>query len=475
MHAHKPPSFNIAALCVTICQHAAAFGTMWEGCSLARVTVNALQTLLLAAVTAMLFSLQGPAAAASQSKPLSGDALLQEVQHRAFKFFWEKSDPNTGLTNDRARNIGGEDHYTIASTASTGYALASLPVAVTHHWIGQTEAYDRALSTLRFVNTRLPNVHGWYYHFIDKHTGERAWNCELSSVDTCLLLLGALSAGEYWKGTEVQKLANTLYDRVDWSWMRTDGGTRPEKLTLSMGWKPESGFLSANWDRYCELMLIYILAMGSKTDPQPAACWSAWQRNVVTYGPYTTLAGGPIFMHQMSHIYYNFKDLRDGAGWNYFVSSQIATQMNRQFCLDHPRKSYSSNIWGLNACDGPDGYTAYGVPDKEDGTVSTTGAIASILFTPQLARASADETYRTFADKIWGRYGFSNSFNVDRSWYDADVIGIDLGMALLAIEDAATGLPWKLLASHPSTASALKKAGFHTTREKQPGKLQRYN
>jgi hypothetical protein len=285
--------------------------------------------------------------------------------------------------------------------------------------------------------------------------------------------MGALTAGEYWKGTEVQRLAQAIYDRVDWTWMRTNGGTQPKKLTFSMGWKPDIGFINSNWDRYCELMFIYLLALGSRTNPQPAECWRAWQRNTYTYKKQTTLAGGPIFMHQMAHAFYNFKGLRDKDGWDYEVSSRLATEMNRAFTIDLNRREYGPNIWGLNACDGPDGYNAYGVPGPEDGTVSTTGAIASIIFTPQLSKASADETYMRFGMNIWGRYGFSDSFNPLKNWFDKDVIGIDLGMALLAIEDVRTGLPWKLVAANPSTKTAFAKAGFHTTSEAEPRPLHR--
>jgi hypothetical protein len=148
-------------------------------------------------------------------------------------------------------------------------------------------------------------------------------------------------------------------------------------------------------------------------------------------------------------------------------------EINRQFCIDRSsvRKTYGPNVWGLNACDSPDGYAAFGAPGPEDGTVSPTGAIAAILFTPGIAKAAGMEMYDRFGDRLWGRYGFSDSFNLDRNWFDPDVIGIDLGMALLAIEDVRTGLPWKLLASHPSTARALRQAGFHVTHEHEPRPL----
>ncbi|HLK60511.1 MAG TPA: glucoamylase family protein [Chthonomonadaceae bacterium] len=427
-------------------------------------------------VVILLLTVLFPSAYAQQiapAPPMTADQLQIEVERRAFRFFWEKTDPNTGLTNDRARNVGGEDDYTVASIASTGYALASLPIAVQHKWVAREDAYQRALLTLRYVSTKFPNEHGWYYHFIDKRTGERVWNCELSSIDTALLLLGALSAGQYWHGTEVQRLANAIYDRVDWTWMRTNGGLKPDKVLLAMGWKPEDGFLKNDWDHYCELMYLYLLGMGAKTGPLPKESWTAWTRNEIEYKGMHTLAGGPIFMHQMAHTYYDFKGKRDALGWDYWVCSLAATEINRQYCLDRTgaRKTYGPNIWGLNACDAPDGYNAFEAPGKEDGTVSPTGAFAAILFTPDLANAAAMEMYTRFHDRLWGRYGFSDSFNLDRDWFDPDVIGIDLGMALLAIEDVRTGLPWKLLASHPATKRAMKLAGFHTTREPEPRPL----
>ncbi len=407
--------------------------------------------------------------------PLHGSRLLTEIQRRAVRFFWEQSHPKTGLTKDRARNFTQKDTYTVASIASTGYALAALPIGVEHGWIPRQDAYRRALLTLRFLHDKMPHHHGWFFHFVDWRTGQRVWNCELSSIDTALLLIGALTCGQYWPGTEVQRLANALYDRVDWTWMLTNGGAQPQKRVLSHGWTPEKGFLTNNWDHYCELMFLYLLGLGSRRDPLPAESWTAWERNVVSYGGRTTLAGGPIFMHQMAHGYYNFRDRRDNLGWDYWVSSVEATLMNRQYCLDRAgtRKTYGPNVWGLNASDGPDGYRAYGVLEEEDGTVSPTGAIASVIFTPKLSTAVAQTLYTRFWEKLWGQYGFANAFNLDRDWVDPDVIGIDLGMALIAIEDHRTGLIWRLLASHPSTPRALQCAGFHVTHEPAPRPLHR--
>jgi hypothetical protein len=400
---------------------------------------------------------------------LSDSELLTEIERRAYLFFWEQSDRLTGLTKDRAHNVGDPDTYTVASTASTGYALASLPIAVEHGWVDRDRAYDRALLTLQFVHDRMPAQHGWYYHFIDMHTGQRVWNCEVSTIDTVLLVEGALAAAQYWRGTEVERLANVLYDGLDWNWARTNGGLTPEKLVVSMGWTPEKGFIPSNWDHYCELMQIYILGLGAK-NPLPKASWAAWKRDLVTYGGIDTLAGGPIFMHQMAQSWFNFHNTRDSQGWDYWVSSRNATQINRKFCedLSARRKTYAAGYWGLNASDAPTGYRAYGAPGEEDGTVSPTGAVASLLFTPKDSLAVMQAMYDRLGSRLWGRYGFADAFNLDADWFDPDVIGIDLGMALLAIEDSKSGLPWKLMASDSAVRKGWKAAGLHITHEPEP-------
>lgn len=394
----------------------------------------------------------------------NNDDLLTEIQRRACRFFWIKADPVNGLINDRAANQNS-DTYSVASIASTGYALAALVIAVERGWLDKSIAYKRALRTLDFLNTEMPNHHGWFYHFVDKQTGIRVWDSELSSIDTAILVMGALICGQYFSNTSVCDAANAIYNRLDWHWMLTNDGTQPDKLILSHGWKPESGFLISNWDSYCEMMFLYLLGLGAKQNPIPSASWNAWHRPVIEYGGRKTLLGGPIFVHQMSHAFYNFKDQVDFDGWNYWFSSFQATHINRQFCIDksNVRATYSPNIWGINAGDYPGGYKAFSAPGDEDGTVSPSGAIASIIFTPDLSIEAARALFDQYGDRIWGDFGFSNTFNVDQSWYDTDVIGIDLGMVLLNIENFRTGLIWKLLESHPSTAKAWKAANFQKT------------
>jgi hypothetical protein len=392
------------------------------------------------------------------------------VARRAFDFFLHETDPHIGLTKDRARLNGG-DTYTVASIAATGYALTALPIGVENGWISREGAKQRALVTLRFLHGRMPNVHGWFYHFVDMRTGERVWNCELSSIDTTLLMAGVVAVGQYWPGTEVSRLADALQTRVDWTWMRTDGGAKPQELTVCMGWKPEDGFLNSRWSHYCEHILLYVLGIGAPRNPLPVESWSAWSRRIETNEGYDVIFPQGIFIHQMSHGYLDMRGRRDRLGFDYWQNSVNAHLAQAAFCARHADRfaGYRGGIWGLNASDTPDGY---GVrepkDDRHDGTLCPTGAVAGLPIVPELAAHSVQEMHRRYGDHIWGRYGFANAFNADRNWWGPDVIGIDLGMALVAYEDARTGFVWRLMARSPIIRRGMRRAGFHRTTEPLP-------
>ena len=317
---------------------------------------------------------------------------------------------------------------------------------------------------MRTFEDKLPHQHGWFYHFVNWKTGERAWNCEVSSVDTAWFLCGALFAGEYFGG-EPKTLADAIYRRVDFQWMLTDGGARPEAKTFSMGWKPESGFIKARWDSYSEHLALGILALGSPTHPAPAETWTGWKRNVGEYKGHKTFRCGPLFTHQYSQAFIDFRGRRDALGFDYFESARQATLANRDFCLEQGSrfKTYSSNVWGLSACDNPDGnYEAYGAPPGEarsDGTVSTWNMVASVVFAPDFVTSAANHMRAKFP-QLWGRYGFSGAMNLDRNWFAPDVIGIDLGAALLMIENHRSEFVWREFMKVNVVQNGMKRAGF---------------
>jgi hypothetical protein len=404
--------------------------------------------------------------------------LLQEVQRRAVSFFAEKAHPSTGLINDRAHNFADDDS-TVASIAATGYGLAALPIGVTNQWLTRVEAAERARTTLRFLTT-MPHERGWMCHFVDKRNGERMWGSEYSSIDTALLLCGAIVCAQFFANdpstNDIFQYCDLLYRRIDWRWMLTNDRAQPEKRVLSHGWTPENGFITHNYDSYSEAILITLLGLGAPVEPLPELTWNAIRRTKQAYGDLELLKAGPIFIHQMPAGFFHLDNQRDRLGYDYWVSSTNAMKMHRQYCVDRASgcQTYSNGYWGLNASDGPFGYMAYGAPDgPDDGTVSPTGAISSITFTPGAAAEIARTLHQKLGALMWGKYGFGNAFNIDHNWYDPEVIGIDLGMVMVAIENYRTGLVWNLLNSHYAIGPALRAAGFRVTAEPGPRPLQR--
>ena len=406
---------------------------------------------------------------------LSDQMLIEEVQRRALSFFWEKAHPSTGLINDRAHNFEDDDS-TVASIAATGYGLAALPIGVVNQWLSRQEAVERARTTLRFLAT-MPHEHGWMCHFVDKRNGIRMWQSEYSSIDTTLLLCGAMVCSQFFAPDhpDIFDYCDLLYRRVDWWWMLTNDGSQPEKRVMSHGWTPEKGFIRNNYDSYSESILLTLLGLGAPVRPLPKETWGTIRRPRQTYHDLELLEAGPIFIHQMPIGFFNLANQRDVLGYDYWVSSTNAMKVHQQYCADHAasRKTYANGYWGLNASDGPFGYNAYGAPGgPEDGTVSPTGAICSIIFTPDAAIAICRAMYEALGGMLWGKYGFANAFNIDHSWYDRDVIGIDLGMVLSAIENYRSGLVWNSMNSHYAVGPALRAAGFRVTAEPEPRPLQ---
>lgn len=385
------------------------------------------------------------------------DEELNEVQAAAFRFFWDNCDPGKGLVLDRSNNFQKAAlTYGPSSVASTGFALSALAVAAERGFIPRDEAARRARTTLLTMRDVVKNEHGFFYHFVDPVTGERTWNSELSPIDSVLFLAGALSAGSYFGG-EVDRIATELYERVDWPWMLNGDST------FAMGWKPEKGFLPGRWDHYDEGSMMYLLAIGSPTHPIPPECWAKVRREIGVYKDHVCLVSGPLFTHQYSHLYVDFRGVTDGAA-DYWKSSVEATLANRAFCIDHASEfpTYGENSWGLTACDGPAGYKAYGAPPGKaihDGTVAPTAALGSYQFTPALSHEAL--RHMRAIPGLWGLYGFSDAYNAQGNWIATDAIGIDEGAILLSIENARSGLPWRLFSARPEIRRALALAGFH--------------
>jgi hypothetical protein len=453
-------------------------------------------------------ALPGAAAAQSRKAPSSRSlpAFYEDIEERTFRWFWETARRDNGLVPDRYPSPS------FCSIASVGFALTAYPIGVERGWITRAEARDLTLTTLRFFwetpqgsepEGRIGHA-GFFYHFIDMITGARYRDVELSSVDTTILLMGVLFAGQYYdradaREREIRDLAHKLYARADWNFFRSDG-----RKAVSMGWHPDRGLIERNWDGYNEGMFVYILGMGAPEHALPADSWETWMAPYDRFwrgeGPTRHLAFAPLFGHQYSHIWIDFRNIRDramrAAGFDYFENSRRATFANRAYCAANPMgwDGYSDRIWGLTACDGPGnfnlafkgkrreffGYSArgpLGQPDeRDDGTLAPTAALGSLPFAPEIVIPAAEALRREHGDLLYGKYGFYDSFNpsfrwtdkalekgrVDpaRGWYDTDYIGIDQGPILLQAANYRSDFVWRRMRSCAPIRKGLKLAGF---------------
>ena len=403
-------------------------------------------------------------------------SFLEDLSHRAFLYFWEQSDPLTGLVRDRARADGSphdEAHRNVASIAATGFGLTALCIAAERRWIDPTQARERARVTLRFFAERAPNERGWFYHWMEATTGERTWNSEVSSVDTALLLGGVLTVRQFFhRDAEIVELATKIYERIDFQWMQNG-----HPAFLSHGWKPESGFLKPVWDSYSEETILYLLAVGSTNHPIARLAWWAWKRDWVTYAGYTYLAGAaPLFIHQYSHAWVDYRGRRESRPpyINYFDNSVKATRAQRAFCIALSKEfpGYSEKVWGITASDSAKGYVAWGGPPRDsniDGTAVPAAVAGSLMFTPDICVSALRAMKERFGVNVWGRYGFVDAFNPTTGWIDRDVIGLDVGITLLSAENLRTGIVWRWFMGNPEIRRATELVGLGLS--KRPLKL----
>jgi hypothetical protein len=406
-------------------------------------------------------------ARAAQSNHFSArdQAFLEDLERRSYRYFWDQAGPATGLVLDRTRTDGtpaDEDHRYIASIAATGFGLTAICIASEHGWIKRGTARDRVRAALRFFADRALQEHGWFYHWLDVNTGERRWRSEVSSIDTALLVAGALTARQYFReDSEIAKLATQIYERIDFPWMLNGHPT-----LLSMGWHPETGFIKARWNDYSEHPILYLLAIGSPTHPITPEAWYAWKRNWNEYAGYRYLGETPLFTYQYSHAWIDFRGRRERRGEhiNYFENSVNATLAHRRFCIDLFKEfpGYGPNVWGISASDSVKGYVAWGGPPRDpaiDGTVVPYAAAGSLMFVPDLAMPALKTVYSKYP-MIYGKYGFTDAFNPNTGWVNRDVIGIDLGITLLSAENAATGNVWRWFMRNREIRRALDLAGL---------------
>jgi hypothetical protein len=385
------------------------------------------------------------------------EQFLNELERNCFLFFWEQANPPTGLIKDRC-NVRTNDTSTAASIASTGFGLTGICIAEKRGFVTYTEARLRVIQCLSFLWHKLPTHRGFFYHFANINSGERMWDSEASSVDTAILLCGILTCRQHFHDDTISELAHAIFDRVDWTWLSED------TTLLSHGWTPELGFIPSRWDLYSELMMMYLLGLGSSSHPLNGDAWFAWKRTIFEYDGLRYIGSfAPLFVHQYSQAWFDFRGKRDRYA-DYFQNSIIATDAHRRFCieLNEQFSDYSDALWGITASDSEQGYVVWGGPPATgpiDGTIVPCAAGGSLPFLPQATM----RVLRTIYDHYPGakcRYGFVDAFNPLTGWYDTDVIGIDAGIMMLMAENARTGFVWETFMKNPEAQRGMEIAGF---------------
>ncbi len=398
--------------------------------------------------------------AASPANPAlspEDDQFLHEVESASFLFFWEQGSPNTGMVQDRC-NVRENRPGGASSIAATGFGLTALCIGVQRGFIPAAAALERVFATLRFLWKKLPNHRGFFYHFANPETGERMFDSEVSSVDTTILLCGVLSCRQHFRHPAVAQLANLIFNRVDWTWLSEDTSL------LTHGWSPEVGFLPSRWDYYSELMMMYLLGMGSSAHPLDPQTWNAWKRLTFEYDGMRYIGSfAPLFIHQYSQAWFDFRGKHDKYA-NYFQNSITATEVHRRFCVELGRQfsDYSDDLWGITASDSQQGYVVWGGPPESgpiDGTVVPSAAGGSLPFLPA-PTLRVLKNIRSKYPSAWTKYGFTNAFNPLKNWYDSDVIGIDTGIILLMAENLRTGFVWDTFMKSPEAQRGMERAGF---------------
>ena len=416
------------------------------------------------------------------------NALLDRLQRDAFDYFLQNINRHNGLIADTTRNGAP------ASIAVVGFALSAYPVGVEHGWMVRSDAVERTLLVLRFLmdcdqsgNADATGYQGYYFHFLDMESGKRIWLSELSLIDTGFLIAGVLTAAAYFTAdtpteTELRRLADALYLRIDWRW------AQPNDAAVTHGWKPECGFLNYGWEGYSEAILLYVLGLGSPTHPLTEQSFPAWTLTYQWENLYGQefLYAGPLFIHQFSHAWIDFRGIQDSfmreKGCDYFENSRRAAYVQREYATRNPRSftGYAPDCWGLSAGDGPSaeprlvagrrqafyGYAARGVPyGPDDGTVSGSAALASLVFAPEitlpaLRSMAARDRHGTAEDVRASGFNATVSEAGPQGWVSPGQFGLDQGIIVLMIENYRSGLPWRLGRSIPYIAAGLRRAGF---------------
>jgi hypothetical protein len=421
------------------------------------------------------------------SSAFHDDQTLETLQRETFSYFLFHQVEPTGLTRDYSSPESD------ISIAATGMALACCAIAAERGFISRAEAARRVIQPIEFLldapigqASDASGYRGFFYHFLDG-SGRRARHCELSTIDTALLVAGALMAAAYFERDHpierrIRRAAEELYRRVDWPWALASG------QSLCHGWKPESGFLEWRWEGYSEALFMYLLALGSPTHPLPKSAYLAYVDRYQWQSAYgiDLLYAGPLFIHQLSHCWTDLRGIADEImrerGLDYFENSRRATELQQRYAEANPLgfDGYGRQAFGFTACTGPGpqrlvvagverefyGYAARGVPDgPDDGTLAPWAAVASLPFLPD-AVIPCIEHFSSIRLRARSAHGFQTTFNPTlrdargRPWSSRFHYGLNQGPVVIMVENYRSGLPWAWMRKNRALRAGLLSAGF---------------
>lgn len=397
---------------------------------------------------------------------INDNALLDTLQARTFKYFWDYGHAVSGLARERS-NATPE---TVTSGGS-GFGIMCIPVAISRNFITRAQGLQRMQTIVSFLKNTAQKFHGAFPHWLNGTTGVAipfsTKDNGADLVETSYLMAGLLAARQYFDGADVAETnlrsdINSLWNAVEWNWFRQGG-----QNVLYWHWSP-----NYNWDMnhkiqgWNECLITYILAASSTTFGIPQIVYrEGFARNGAMangsnyYGytlPLGPAMGGPLFWAHYSFLGINPNGLSDVYA-SYQTQVTNHTKINYEYCRANPKRfyGYSSNCWGLTASDVPSGYSA-NEPNNDIGVISPTAALSSFPYTPAESMAALKFFYYKLGDKIWRQYGFVDAFSLKDLWYADSYLAIDQGPIMIMVENHRSGLIWNLLTSCPEIKNGMK-------------------
>lgn len=399
---------------------------------------------------------------------ITDDQLLTLVQQQTFKYFWDFGHPTSGLA--RERNTSGD----VVTTGGSGFGVMAIVVGINRQFVTRADGLARIQKIVAFLKNTAQTFHGAFPHWMNGVSGAvvpfSTQDDGADIVETSYMMEGLLTARQYFNGTsadETQLRAdiNTIYNRVEWTWF-TQGQNQ-----LTWHWSPDYGFVInqriIGWD---EALITYVMAASSPTYPISKIVYThGWAndggiKNGNSYFgvtlPLGPAEGGPLFFEHYSFMGINPNGLSDTYA-NYQTQTLAHSMINYDYCVANPANNmgYSEDCWGLTASDTQNGYNASS-PTSDVGTIAPTAAISSMPYTPTQSMQALRFFYYKLGDKLWGTYGFYDSFDLNNGWYATSNLAIDEGPIINMIENYRSGLLWTLFMSCPEVKTGMKNLGF---------------